>query len=191
MKKILLVIGIVVAVSLAGLLGFLAYLGMFSDVAVVEKEMGPYTMAYESFVGPYSKSGQVFDQLYKNLKADGIEAEDGIGIYYDNPAKVPADQLRSDCACVLTPDQIVKAQALGAKYRFKTIDRSPSLVAEFPIRNALSYMIGPMKTYPALARAAKDKGYTTGAPYEYYAMKTKMIYVVAPILPAPAAEAGQ
>jgi hypothetical protein len=191
MKKILLIIGIAVAIVVIGLVGLLAYLGLFSTVAVVEKEMGPYTVVYESFVGPYAKTGQVFDQLYKSLKADGIEAEDGIGIYYDNPAKVPANQLRSDCASVLTADQAIKAQTLGPKYRFKTIEKSPGLVAEFPIRNALSYMVAPMKTYPALAQAAKTKGYTTGVPYEYYAMKTNQMFVVAPVLPSPGTEAGK
>lgn len=191
MKKILLVAGIAAAVLVLGGAGLLAYLGMFSTVAVVEKEMGPYTMVYESFVGPYAQSGQVFERLYKSLKADGIEAEDGIGIYYDDPRKVPANQLRSDCACVLTPDQVVKAQSLGPKYRFKTIERSASLVVEFPIRNAMSYMIAPMKTYPALAQAAKAKGYTTGAPYEYYTMKAKQMFVAVPILPSPGPEAGK
>ncbi len=191
MKKILLVAGIAVAVLVIGGVGFLAYLGMFSTVAVAEKEMGPYTMVYESFVGPYAQSGQVFERLYKSLKADGIEAEDGIGIYYDDPRKVPANQLRSDCACVLTPEQVVKAQSLGTKYRFKTLERSPCLVAEFPIRNPMSYMIAPMKTYPALAEAAKAKGLATGAPYEYYTMKLKQMFVAVPILPAPGTETGQ
>lgn len=191
MKKVLLVIGIAAAVAVLGFAVFMAYLGMFGTVAVAEREMGPYTMVYESFVGPYAQSGQVFDRLYKSLKADGIESEDGIGIYYDNPAKTPANQLRSDCACVLTPDQVVKAQSLGTKYRFKTIGKSPCLVAEFPIRSPLSYMIGPMKTYPAIMQAAKAKGWTIDAPYEYYAMKAKKMFVAAPILPAPGTESQQ
>ncbi|MEW6516243.1 MAG: GyrI-like domain-containing protein [candidate division FCPU426 bacterium] len=183
MKKIIAIIGAAVAVLLLGLAGFLGYLGLFSPVPVNEREMGPYTVVFESFVGPYAQTGGVFSRLYENLKADGIETEDGIGLYYDDPRQVPAAQLRSDCACVLTPEQMVKAQALGTKYRFKTIEKSACLVAEFPIRLPMSYMIAPMKTYPALMQAAQARGLTIGAPYEYYAMKAKKIIVAAPVLP--------
>ncbi|MBU0574485.1 MAG: GyrI-like domain-containing protein, partial [Candidatus Margulisbacteria bacterium] len=146
--KRLLILLIVLAVLFAG---FLAYMGYFGTPQVTEQEMGPYTIAYESFVGPYAESGKVFDRLFKSLKTDGVEATRGFGIYYDDPAITPKDQLRSDCGIIIEEQNLKKLAQLKKKYLFMTIPRQKYLVVEFPIKNMLSYMIGPMKAYPAMS----------------------------------------
>jgi hypothetical protein len=59
---------------------------------------------------------------------------------------------------------------------FKTIEKQKYLVAEFPIKNMLSYMLGPIKIYPAFSRYLKDKN--IGVPtkgLELYDMTNKTI----------------
>lgn len=189
MKKALIIVGSVVGACVLGSVIFMGYMGILGSVPITEKEMGPFNVVYESFVGEYKETGKVFGRLYESLKQDGVVTENGIGIYYDDPREVPKDQLRSDCACVLEADEVAKVEALGDKYQLKTIEKARSLVAEFPIRNILSYMFGPVKTYPALRKEAQARGIQTGTMYEYYDMQAKQILVVAPIIEPAKAEA--
>jgi hypothetical protein len=52
-----------------------------------------------------------------------------------------------------------------------------SIVIEFPKKNMLSYMIGPIKCYPALMKYAQEKSYKMAAPYELY-NNEKILYVM-------------
>ncbi|MFA5098095.1 MAG: hypothetical protein WC490_05650 [Candidatus Margulisiibacteriota bacterium] len=171
----------------AAIVSFLVYMGVFSSVKIEEKEMGPYTLVYEHFVGPYSQTGTVFSRVYESLKADKITTRDGIGIYYDDPSKVSKDRLRSDCGCLIDSKDMKKVKSLGKKYKLKTIKKSLSMVAEFPIRNSLSYMIGPMKAYPALEAHMKKNGYfsqkngRSAVPFELYQMGSNRILFVTEI----------
>jgi len=179
---------ILLLVLAAAIAAFLGYMGVFSSVKVEEKEMGPYTLVYESFVGPYSQTGAVFTRVYESLKADKIATRNGIGIYYDDPSKVSQDRLRSDCGCLIDSKDIEKVKRLGNKYKLKTIKKNLSMVAEFPIRNSLSYMIGPMKAYPALEAHMKKNGYffqkngRSAVPFELYQMGSNRILFVTEIL---------
>lgn len=183
--KWLLTIVILIAVLV---LAFLAYMGVFFSPKVAEKEMGPYTLVYEPFIGPYSQTGKVFDKVYKELKADGIETVSGIGIYYDNPAIVKPEKLRSNCGSVVEAKDLGKLASLKNKYRVWNIPKKKCLVAEFPLRNMLSYMIGPMKAYPALMKYAGEKSYILqkgkqmAMTFELYDMKAGKIYFVMEIL---------
>lgn len=176
--KWLKIIGILAAAAVVLVVVFLGYMGMFSAPGVDERGMGPYTIVYESFTGPYKDTGKVFEKVYVALKADGIETTRGLGIYYDNPADVPADKLRSDCGSVVEEADLAKLKKLGSKYNVKVIPRSESAVVEFPIKNMLSYFIGPMKCYPVLSKHAEAKGYAYGMCYELYDMPAKKIYFV-------------
>ena len=166
---------IIVAVIVLIIVGFLAYMGMFSPVKVHEAQMGPFTIAYESFTGPYAQTGPVFTKVYKALKDKGINASLGLGIYYDNPAEVPADKLRSDCGAVIDKKDLAKLK----KFKVKNLAQKDSLIVEFPIRNIFSYMIGPMKAYPVLMKHAAEKGYKILMTYELYdEANGKMFFVM-------------
>jgi len=166
--KILKWILIMVAVIVLLVIGFLAYMGLFSPTKAYESKMGPFTIAYESFTGPYAKTGPVFAKVYEAIKAEGIETPRGLGIYYDDPSKVPADKLRSDCGVVIEEKEMAKFNKVRTKFKVKKLARKDSVVVEFPIRNTLSYMIGPMKAYPALMKYAGEKGYKMIMTYELY-----------------------
>lgn len=156
---------------------FLWYMGFFSSLQVYEQEMGPYTYAYERFVGPYWEVGPVFKKLEAALKADGIKATEGIGIYHDDPAKVAKDKLRSDCGFTLNEAGLQKVQSFGKKYQIATMPKKLSMVVEFPKKNDLSYMLGPIKCYPALMKYAKERKYKLAAPYELY-LEDKTLFVM-------------
>jgi hypothetical protein len=166
--KILKWILIVVVLVALLVIGFMNYMGLFCPVNPYEVKMGPYMIAYESFVGPYAKTGPVFARVNDALKAEGIVATRGLGIYYDNPSQVPAEKLRSDCGVVIEQKDLVQFNKLKAKFKVKEIAKSDSVVVEFPIRNALSYMFGPMKAYPVLTKYAGEKNYKVTMSYELY-----------------------
>lgn len=180
MKIIGIIVAVVVALALVVII-FLGYMGMFGKPEVTIKAMGPYTLVYETFVGPYQETGKLFDQVYQDLKQVGIETTNGIGIYYDDPRQVDKNQLRSDCGSVINEVDLPKLAALNDKYKTKVLNKRDSLVADFPIRNNLSYMLGPIKAYPALMQAAKERNLTLDTPYEFYDMTAKIIYYVAPV----------
>jgi hypothetical protein len=152
-------------------------MGMFDAPTVTEQELGPYTYVYEKFVGPYWESGKAFEKVGAALKADGITHEKGIGIYYDDPSKVAKEKLRSDCGFVLKDSDLAKLPELKKKYAVAVMPKKMYMVVEFPKKNTLSYMLGPIRCYPALMRYAQDKGYKLAAPYELY-LKDKTLFVM-------------
>lgn len=164
LKWILIILVVIVLLAV----GFLAYMGLFSTMKVSEAKMGPYTIAYESFVGPYSQTGPVFAKVTAELKTAGIAATQGLGIYYDDPSKVPSDKLRSDCGAVIKNKDVTKLYLIRTKLKVKRLAKKDSIVAEFPIRNVISYMIGPMKAYPALTKYILEKKYKMTMSYELY-----------------------
>ncbi|NQT29415.1 MAG: GyrI-like domain-containing protein [Candidatus Saganbacteria bacterium] len=157
---------------------FMAYVGIIFPLKVDETRMGPYTIAYESFTGPYKDTVPVFAKVYEKINAEGLNPTRSLGIYYDNPAVTPADQLRSDCGVVIEKADLAKFNKVKGKFKVKNISQADCVVIEFPIRNMLSYMIGPMKAYPALEKYAKKKGYKWGRSYELYDEPQKKIFYV-------------
>ncbi|MBN1621779.1 MAG: hypothetical protein JW871_04230 [Endomicrobiales bacterium] len=166
----------VIAAGIIGLISFLFYMGVFSTPEVTEMETGPYTIVYEEFIGDYKKSGQVFERVGKAMEKEGIKTTRGFGIYFDDPKMVPADKLRSHCGLVIEGDNLKMVPELKKKYNIQVIDKSNRIVIEFPIKNMLSYVIGPMKCYPAFSEYSKEKGYKVDSPgYELYDMQSKKI----------------
>lgn len=157
----------VLAVSL------LWYLGAFSSIKVVEKEMGPFVMAYESFVGPYQNTPPVFEKVQKILTDADIKSTKGLGVYYDDPSKVAQDKLRSDCGAIIEPQDLSKLVKVRKELKVKVLPKRMCLVAEFPLKNQLSMIIGIMKAYPAIAKIAAEKKYKMTASMELYDMPAK------------------
>ncbi len=145
---------------------------------IKEQMMGPYTIGYTEFVGDYSLVGPSMDKVYGTLSGAGILSATGIGIYYDDPAVVSGENLRSDVGAVVVGDEITRVpQSEGIK--IKNIGGKLSMVAEFPIKSAVSYMAGVMKVYPVLQKYMTEKGYSNEVPVmELYDMVAKKIYYV-------------
>jgi hypothetical protein len=169
---------IVIVVLVLVVLGWLAYMGVFTTPKVSVQKIGPYTLVYEEYTGPYSGSGPVIGRVYSALKADGIETRKGFGIYLNDPKNTTPDQLRSLLGCVLEEKDLGKAGQLRKQFKVSRWAAADCLVAEFPIRNNLSYMIGPLKVYPALNKELNARGWKMGACLELYDMPAKKILFI-------------
>jgi hypothetical protein len=49
------------------------------------------------------------------------------------------------------------------------------VVAEFPLKTSLSYMVGAMKAYPVLSKYIAEKNYKVTSSLEVYDMSAKRI----------------
>ena len=161
-----------------GLFLILVWAGLLANPGVSQKAMGPYNLVYEPFTGDYKKTGKVFEAVNSDLKKIGVETRIGLGIYYDDPHAVPADQLRSEDGAVLEDKDLAKLPEITKIHKYKVLPQKDSIVAELPIKNFLTYMIGPMRAYPALAKYAREHNLKTELAYEVYDMPGKKIYYV-------------
>lgn len=168
---------VILAIAVVMIVVFLIYMGVFSKVSISEQIKGPYTFAYVEHVGPYHEVGKVMMELDNKMRKLGFNSTDGLGIYYDDPKKTPKNKLRSEVGSIITVDDMDKIENNRDKLNFKTIEKQKYLVAKFPIKNILSYMLGPMKIYPAFEKHLKDKN--IGVPtkgLELYDMTNKTIF---------------
>jgi hypothetical protein len=175
--KILIAILIIILVSI---LGFFAYMGAFSRVVIEEKEFGPYTYAYVEHVGPYTGVAEPMMKLYEEMEAVGFNSTNGIGIYYDDPKNTPKEELKSDVGSIVSEEDMDKVDEFSDQFNFAELPQANYLIAEFPIKNVMSYMMGPMKVYPAFAKYLESKNIevpTKGI--EYYDMENnKILYMM-------------
>jgi hypothetical protein len=166
---------------LACFVGFLAYMGMFSALNVAEQKIGPFTYAYEEFVGPYKKAGPVFAKVNNILSAQGVTGEKGVMVCFDNPSQVPANRLHSNCGAIIDDKDPLKVAAVRRRLKIGSFPRTDCMVVEFPAKNALSYMIAPMKVYPVMINYMAAKGYQPRESWEIYDMAGKKTVYIIPI----------
>jgi hypothetical protein len=184
LKWLLTVVLVLVLLAVA----FSVYMGLFGKTPVHVKMMGPYTGIYEPFTGDYMKTGPVFQRVADSLKQDGVEVTKFFGIYFDDPRKVAKEQLRSEVGVLLEEKDIARAKELEKKYKVKTLDQRMSLVVDLPIRNRLSYALGPMKAYPALDAYAREKNLKVVQVYEIYDVPAKRTHYVMSLIENPSAK---
>lgn len=135
-------------------------------------------MVYQDYVGGYSTTGPVFTKVFAALAKEGISTTKGIGIYLDPPT-VPAEKQRSQIGCILEGKDLKKLNQLSKLFKAKNIALRDSIVIEFPIRNTLSYMIGPMKAYPELSKVASAQKLKVNLVMEVYDMQAmKTLYIM-------------
>lgn len=161
MKKTIKSIFIVFALLALAILGILAYHGFFSAPQVTEKEIGPYTVATKRFLGSYYKVGPAMTEVDNGLKEMGIKATKGVGLFWDDPAKAEESKLRSDVGNVLEGVDAETLNKIRGKFEVREIGKIRAVVVEHPIKSMLSYMLAPMKVYPAINKYWSKKGYST------------------------------
>jgi len=135
------------------LLTYLSYSGLFTrvEVGTLEPDSGAMTLAYRTLTGPYNEVGAVFTESYCLLPH-----REQLGIYYDDPEGVPANELRCAVGPVLAkgdekpvPEEMEKMEKNG----FKIVHLpKPSFVvtATFPFTTTLSIYLGIYRVYPKL-----------------------------------------
>ncbi len=176
MKTSRIIFGIILTLILV-LVAIYAYYGGFSKIDIEIKQGGGETLVYRSVKGDYTKTGKVMDDVYEILLSEyEIETYKGFGIYYDNPAEVATEELRADVGCILPEEHADKINMLESEFKVETAPFGDFLVTEFPYRGQLSFMVGVMKVYPAMARYVEKEGFNPSTPVmEIYDIPGKII----------------
>ncbi len=168
--------GIIASAIVLFIVVFFFYMGTFSQVSITEQEKGPYTFSYVEHVGPYHEVGSVMTDLDNKMRDLGFNSTDGLGIYYDDPKKTPKEKLRCKVGSIITASDMDKIEANRGTLNFETIEKKKYIVSEFPIKNMFSYMLGPMKVYPAFGKYLDEKKITRpDKGLELYDMTNKKI----------------
>lgn len=159
---------------------FLNYVGFFSKVVIKEKEMGPYVLVYEEHKGDYKGTRKIQDDIYYALiNKYGIETYKGFGVYYDDPKKVSKQELRSIAGCILEKSDYNSIEKLKEnKFKVTKTSKQRSIVAEFPLKNALSILIGIMKVYPEINKFVEKNGFKQKEIMEVYDVPAKKIIYI-------------
>ncbi len=182
MKKAFQILGIILLALLLLAAVILVHAGLFEPVVTMEKKIDPYTLVYQDHIGSYYKVKPAMDEVYHGLLRLGIETYRGAGVYYDDPQKVRADKLRSEIGSILEEKDLDKVDKIKNSFKVKEIPASKSIVVEFPIRNMLSYMIGPAKVYKEVNMLWQQQSYPE---YKYaveiYDVPNKTITYIMPI----------
>jgi hypothetical protein len=172
-------LGILFALVLTVLTIF-TYLGGFKTVTVEERQVGPYFLIYETNKGSYRQTGSSVEKLMEHAKKQGVTPQAGFGHYLDDPRAVPESELRSEAGIVVSQTDYSKLSMLD---QFKSREVAPieAAVAEFPLKNSLSILIGIFKVYPVILNYLKEKGYTPGPSFEIYEIENKKTLYLFPI----------
>lgn len=158
--SIVLKIGLtLIVLILVSIIIILAYHDFFISQKVIEKEMGPYTIATKRFVGAYSKVGPTMIEVDTFLRNLGIKSTHGVGLYYGDPSKQKESELKSDVGNIINNVDTVTLQKIKEKLDVRNINKQKAIVVEYPIKSPLSYMLGPIKAYPAITAYWRKKGY--------------------------------
>ena len=163
MKRILIVIGVIIALILI----FLAYQGAFRGVTVTEEEMPGYSLMGMDHKGPYEQIGEAFEKLRKSAEAKGLNDLKFAGVYFDHPDSVPKSELRAMAAVIVKDSQDSMMLASIPGCRAFRIEPGRALTTSIPTHGMISMIIAAMKAYPALNKAAVEKGGMEKVRYVY------------------------
>ncbi len=179
MKIVGIILG-VVGIIIIALLVYLGSLGMFSKVTITEKQINSFWMVYGKHIGEYKGVGPVMDAIYYDLRNNySILTTKGVGLYYDNPQKVPKEKCRSIAGCILEEKDVRRIDELKKKYMVREYPTSNCVVGEFPFKSKMSIIIGIIKVYPELGKYVDEKEYAMGPTLEIYDMpKKKTLYAM-------------
>ncbi|MBD3241037.1 MAG: hypothetical protein GF331_10670 [Chitinivibrionales bacterium] len=153
--------------------------GYFDSVVLTERTMGPYHLLYREHRGPYEGIRFAMRDVflyYRRLYGEAPAR--GFSIYYDDPANIEADSLRS-IAGVLTDSLLTDPKE---PYRSRTVPAHHALVGTFPLRSPFSYMIGVLKFGDVLEEYLEEtEREPQGPTMEIYDLEDRVIRYVVPI----------
>src|SRR5699024_10566446 len=148
-------------------------------VEIQEREIGGFLVVGSTFVGEYSKVGTPMNKVDSVLRSIKIDNTKGIGIFYDDPATTPADKCKSFVGSVLERNDSATIASIKSKGLIvDSIPVRPAMIVEFPIKNRVSYVLGPMKVYPAFKKHKNEKNYKTTMSIELYDIPMKKTYYI-------------
>lgn len=156
---------IVLSVVLLVLIITLIYYGAFKKVIVRVEIQGGETLVYQDVLGDYKQSSVISDKVYYSLIENmGITTYKGFGIYYDKPGSVPVEQMRSKVGCILEDSDLDKIDSVKKVFSVEVANEKEYIVAEFPIKGKLSFILGIFKVYPEINRFTKANNFSEDSP---------------------------
>ncbi|MBU3914542.1 GyrI-like domain-containing protein [bacterium] len=159
----------------------LSYYGLFADIRLENRNVGPFKLVYEKHIGDYKNTSVIMDKIYYTLlNEDSIATTKGFGLYYDKPGTVETGKQRSIAGCILEGQDEIKVAELSKKYNIKEFPASDSIVVDFPFKGMVSIFIGIFRVYPQISDYLKEKGERLDAPVMeiYDGINKRIIYIV-------------
>lgn len=177
--KIVKITLLVIAILAIIIVSVMAFLGFFDKIQIIEKEAGGYLVVGSEFKGPYMDTYQTMNKVDSTLRNAGIECTKGFGIYYDDPKEVDPKDCRSFVGNIVeNADSAILSKIIQLNLKVDSIPLKSSAVVEFRIKSNASYMIGPMKVYPAFNEYIKNKGVSPTLFVEVYDVPAKKTYYI-------------
>ncbi len=180
----------IIAAVVTSLMLLVAFIGgIFDSVSFSIREAGPYNLVYREHKGPYTGIRIILnDVLQYVVKQKKARIVNGFAIFYDDPAAVSSDSLRSIGGVII--DSLME---VSAPYKSALFPKTRVIAGEFPIRSFLSYTSGTLKFYPQLQKYLSENQYKLSGPVmEIYDSPGRVITYLAPINegPSPAPSFG-
>jgi len=141
LKKLIMVLAVSVFILFIILLIAAWNMGAFAPVEVTSAERGPYYFVSLHHKGSYSQIVEKIQTVENMLKEKNIPFIRTAGIFYDNPAYIKPEDLRSNGGCIVSDSVKV-----DTPFVFMTIPKRQVAIAKIEASPA----IAPFKTYPAL-----------------------------------------
>ena len=160
------IIGILVVIILALMVGFYAYMGGFKSIETTDGAFGPAEIVYATHLGPYEQLGKSWGVFKTEWEEAGLAECDALGVYFD-PPDTPKDKLRTVIGCRIDALPEDQKAALKEKLDSFVLPESPTLVSTFPFKNVASYFLAPAKVYPAMMKKLPE-GATPPVAIEVY-----------------------
>jgi hypothetical protein len=129
-----------------------AYMGAFARIEITEEDRGPFTFVYRDMAsGEMNKIGEITTSLNALLESRGVALREPLDVFLPD-GRGEIGFAVEDAA----PEQLT---ALTAHSGLKEIPRQRCMVAQFPWRNATSFLVGYFKVDPALSKYRDAHGY--------------------------------
>lgn len=130
--------------------GFAAWLGAFGEVTIEERAIGPFTFAYRELPNANPADvGRVTERLVAELSAAGAAELRPLGVYK------PDGSAQIGVAVGGGAEKL--AEVPNVKVRELVAERG--MVAEFPWRMPLSFVVSYLRVNPAFERYRESHGY--------------------------------
>lgn len=158
-----------------------AHFGGFATVTITEGTVGPFTLIYEQNKGSYFQTGKSVEKLMKLAKSYDVKSKLGFGRYYDDPAKIPEAELRSDAGLIVSARELQQLEPHLDGYQRASFPETPALISEFPLKGFLSVILGIWKVYPKMSLALAAKGQAETYTFEIYDVEKQRTTYAFPI----------
>ncbi|XP_037627015.1 testis-expressed protein 264 [Sebastes umbrosus] len=154
------IVCVVLSLLISLITGYVLYSGLLSDITVVtgSPPITKVTFAYKFKQGPYQGSAPLFKESHRigpKLTC--------IGVFYDDPKKVPGPQCRYVVGSILSEgdnkadEELLKSYETSGFNVFSFPEVTHVVTTSFPLRTFFSVLLGIRRVYPRLTRYIKER----------------------------------